>query len=219
MSLPIWLNNSQFTDKKTAKHNQIKNFNSLANKKNTDQIVNDKMVTDLLGELQVTMTENAKLQHTNKTLKSTVIELQNKYTSLMESVKSNKSRFELDLNKLQDEIKNNETQLLQNGKKCLQQQKMYIQERSAKYKSKLKYAVAIINDLNNMLVHCSAKPNVSNTETQTEDRQQSHQPQSVNNTQSYTTPQPQPNLESENLLLSEVFFRSKSFCDNEIFFV
>lgn len=40
-------------------------------------------------------------------------------------------------------------------------------DRSSKYKTKLKYAISIINDLNNMVIQYSTKPETNTSETQT----------------------------------------------------
>lgn len=42
-------------------------------------------------------------------------------------------------------------------------------QKTLKYKGKLKYAITVINDLNNMLVECTSKPQVSDKESQTSD--------------------------------------------------
>lgn len=47
-------------------------------------------------------------------------------------------------------------------------------QKSSRYKNKLKYAITIINDLNNMLIQYTRKPILSTIETQTEDQYVSH---------------------------------------------
>lgn len=43
-------------------------------------------------------------------------------------------------------------------------------QKTVKYKGKLKYALTVINDLNNILAECTSKPQVRNKESQTIDK-------------------------------------------------
>ncbi|KAJ8918163.1 hypothetical protein NQ315_011621 [Exocentrus adspersus] len=87
-------------------------------------------------------------------------------------------------------------------------------QKGSRYKNKLKYAITIINDLNSMLVQYTKRPGMVCTETQTEELHAQLQEFSVN--QPSSPPQQSIRLETENLLLAEIFFRSKSFCENEL---
>ncbi|XP_018580079.1 golgin IMH1-like [Anoplophora glabripennis] len=263
MSPPIWLLDPIFMDKKVSKSNQLRNFSSGINKKND----NVHTISDLLAEMQDILCDNAKLQSENTLLKKETNALRNRNEALLKDMEENRAKFDDDLNQIQNNIKMNEAHLIDNSKKCLQQQKKQIEEivqlkseneqlrleisktkteketlkkiedetkalqlsyntiksqneenaqKSNRYKNKLKYAITIINDLNSMLIQYTKKP-VSNTvETQTED-QLHFQEIPVNQTYAFS-PQ-NANLETENLLLSEIFFRSKSFCDNELLFI
>lgn len=64
----------------------------------------------------------------------------------------------------------NELRALRLSYNALQSQNEENAQKSSRYKNKLKYAITIINDLNNMLIQYTRKPILNNIETQTEDQ-------------------------------------------------
>lgn len=65
---------------------------------------------------------------------------------------------------MEDELK-----LLQTTLKIAETQHKENLDKITKYKNKLKYAITIINDLNNMVIEFSTKPETNIAETQTDD--------------------------------------------------
>ncbi|KAG5863662.1 hypothetical protein JTB14_013943 [Gonioctena quinquepunctata] len=257
-----------FKEKKSVKSSgklQIKNYsNGIKTLKGTTNL--NESAADLFSDIRDVINENNQLQIENTSLRTDLEDLRNRHDNLVKSIKANRVKFEENLHKLQEEIRLNESDLIDNNKKCLAQQKKYVEEikelklengnlkidlannksmyeeekktikllqlgntsvnnqneelvkKSNRYKSKLKYAITIINDLNNILIGNTIKPDTSNIQIQTE-LEISNENLSLNSrcSPSSSRGNSRSHFENENILLSDIFFKSKSFCDSELF--
>lgn len=121
MSPPLWLRET-FNERKKIRTN-LKNYSDIQKKKSDDNVA-----PEVYAELQITISENGKLKSENSSLKSEVSILKRENENLAAAMRTNKEQFENDFGKLQDEIKLNENNLIDNNKKCLLQQKKFLQE-------------------------------------------------------------------------------------------
>ncbi|XP_076258116.1 uncharacterized protein LOC143195115 [Rhynchophorus ferrugineus] len=213
-------------------------------------------------ELEKLLLENDRIEKENKNLRDEISRMNKKNEDLTKQLTITRTKFYEDFDKLQEQLKLNEKQLLDGSKKCLAQQKKYSEEirklkqeneslnkhqqneklsgfekikildsenkllkleneslkaqnednnqKTLKYKMKLKHAVKIVNELNNLVTHYHNKPEINCGTTQTDNAYLHISDKPLDCSQCRDT------LNAESLLLSDIFFKTKSFGDGEI---
>lgn len=80
------------------------------------------------SELETALRYNVQLEKENTTLRAEIHDLALKNDNLLQALTKNKEKFQGDFNKLQEEIRINEKQLVENSRKCLEQQNKFADE-------------------------------------------------------------------------------------------
>lgn len=256
MSPPIWLRES-FNCKKKPKAN-LQNYSEILKKKSNDDVP----TKNVFADFQKATLENKELKTENDLVKTELGILRTENENLLSNMRINQEKFEKQITNLKNEIKNNENNFVDNGRKCLVQLKKFADEinelkesknqlaaeyqekekeffekirnledetkklqenivneesqneenaqKSLKYKRKLKFAVALINDLNIILAQYESKQ-FSDKECETIDREIGKLHASISScTRSRAA------REVEELILSDIFFKPRAFCESEL---
>lgn len=82
-------------------------------------------------ELEKLLVENDRIEKENKSLRDEIARINKKNDDLTKQLTIIRTKFYEDFDKLQQQLKINETQLLDSSKQCLAQQKKYSEEASS----------------------------------------------------------------------------------------
>ncbi|CAH1118564.1 unnamed protein product [Phaedon cochleariae] len=234
MSFPIIIGNSTKDKDNPPQDAKIRNFSQSMKKINKLSEWEQK-ATDLLIELQKAKSQIAKLQKENLSLKTEASDLKIEHDNLKRTVEVNKAKIEKNLDELNIEINQKETDLKESEKKCTLQKEYYMQgiEALKKENKKLGHKIKNLEAEMNLL-----KLSHSTLQKQNEDYQKQIKNEGIAETEKEVQeksetkddtsqqslkltggiPKTFKSNDSENLLLSDIFFKPRSFNENEMVF-
>ncbi|CAH1116439.1 unnamed protein product [Phaedon cochleariae] len=198
-----------------------------------DSTNHKKLATESSSELQLIQADGTKLRNLSDSFRYENKRLQSHNKELLQALEEDRMKFEEELNELQRNIKRNDNRSIEMKKFFIDQQEKNNEEmkdlkstidilekknietslKVNKYKRKLKYAIRIIKELNTMLMRYTTQPVVVSAGTQTGYECSNHQIHLVQQNDPYSNKINDGLPEKEVLLLSDIFFRSRSFCE------
>nr|CAI5866651.1 unnamed protein product [Callosobruchus analis] len=178
----------------------------------------DKEIVVLQHEININKQEivenGKKYMQTQKKYMAEINDLKTKLEKQKQLLKSKETEYAEKITKLEKELKT-----LQVSYKTLEIQSKESAAKSSEYKTKLKNAISVIQELNKVLIECTKKPEMVSCVTQTENNKSDHALLKRDSAKSTVSVCPIGDrmLEKENLLLSDIFFKPKPFVENELF--
>ncbi|XP_050293918.1 coiled-coil domain-containing protein 89-like [Anthonomus grandis grandis] len=183
--------------------------------KNKDVFENDfnKLQNEIMANEKELIENSRRCVQQQKKYQEEIVKLKQENESLI----NQKSHLEQELTEKFKSLES-EVKLLQLENENLKGNNKEFEDRCLRYKSKLRQAVKIVNELNHIVAQYKSKPeNVCET-TQTENVVMYHEKPTMVNwpAQCGDAIKTKTNSNTENMLLSDIFFKPKSFMDSEI---
>ncbi|XP_057657099.1 basal body-orientation factor 1-like [Diorhabda carinulata] len=193
--------------RKLESENETLKQSLVANQEKFDQAI-DKLEHQIKYNKESLLENNKECLTRQKKSLIEISELKTENEQLKKEIESKERNYKEQIRKLETEF---EKAIEENVKVGNQNQEVI--ERAMKYKGKLKHALAIIKDLNTLLIERSAKSELCHACTQI-GYGESSIPKLLE-TKELNPPEYNESRQEERLL-SDIFFKKTSFCENEI---